>query len=183
MTVSEEALETLRQKWQNECEYIKQARDRLNQLQGEIEDLDADDDHWRHKVLVINCLSDSYCGIERVLKEIVKQIDEEDPEARDRWHKWLVETVATESEAREPVLSKEGKQSARSLIEFRHMDRFNYPQEIDWDGLMAGVESYRELFPPLFDEVTEFMDNVRDRITVEIIPAEVLEGRDGLDLA
>jgi hypothetical protein len=182
--IAEDALETLRQKWRGEQEHITIAEERLAELEREINRLDPEncDELWRYKRLIAGCLSDSYSGIERTLREVVKQLDEEDIESEKQWHKHLAEKVAEHTEVRDPVLSEEGKKAVRRMIEFRHMDRFNYPEEIQWEELMVALDTFSELFPPLLEEVTDYLDNARDHLKVDVIPIEQIEGRDGLDI-
>ena len=98
-------------------------------------------------------LVDCYRGTENIFKEIAMDIDLRLPDG-SRWHKELL-TQMTELQAeRQPVISQETFEALEELLEFRHVFRNIYEDELIYER----AERHAKQVNPLFDRFSKELD-------------------------
>ena len=98
-------------------------------------------------------LVDCYRGTENIFKAIAMDIDLRLPDG-SRWHKELL-TQMTELQAeRQPVISQETFEALEELLEFRHVFRNIYEDELIYER----AERHAKQVNPLFDRFSKELD-------------------------
>ena len=101
-------------------------------------------------------LVDCYRGTENIFKEIALDIDLRLPDG-SRWHKELL-TQMTELQAeRQPVISQETFEALEELLEFRHVFRNIYEDELIYERAESQAKQVRQLFDRLSKELDVFI--------------------------
>ena len=72
-----------------------------------------------------------YNGVERIFVLIAKCYNEL-PTASHTWHRDLLATMATPTEARQAVISEPLRDELSQLLAFRHFFRHAYPMRLKW---------------------------------------------------
>lgn len=100
-----------------------------------------------------------YSGIENSLKRIAVQIDGGVPTG-DAWHRQLLDSMASATKLRSPVLSKALYETMSEYLAFRHFFRQAYSFHFDWykmSHLVLNAERTMRLFET---EVDAFLDTL-----------------------
>lgn len=101
-------------------------------------------------------LVDCYRGTENIFKEIALDIDLRLPDG-SRWHKELL-TQMTELQAeRQPVISQETFEALEELLEFRHVFRNIYEDELIYERAERQAKQVSQLFNRLSKELDAFI--------------------------
>ncbi len=101
-------------------------------------------------------LVDCYRGTENIFKEIALDIDLRLPDG-SRWHKELL-TQMTELQAeRQPVISQETFEALEELLEFRHVFRNIYEDELIYERAERHANQVSQLFDRLSKELDVFI--------------------------
>ena len=101
-------------------------------------------------------LVDCYRGTENIFKEIALDIDLRLPDG-SRWHKELL-TQMTELQAeRQPVISQETFEALEELLEFRHVFRNIYEDELIYEKAERHANQVSQLFDRLSKELDVFI--------------------------
>ena len=101
-------------------------------------------------------LVDCYRGTENIFKEIALDIDLRLPDG-SRWHKELL-TQMTELQAeRQPVISQETFEALEELLEFRHVFRNIYEDELIYEKAERHAKRVNQLFDRLSKELDIFI--------------------------
>ncbi len=101
-------------------------------------------------------LVDCYRGTENIFKEIALDIDLRLPDG-SRWHKELL-TQMTELQAeRQPVISQETFEALEELLEFRHVFRNIYEDELIYERAERQAKQVSQLFNRFSKELDAFI--------------------------
>ena len=95
-------------------------------------------------------LVDCYRGTENIFKEIAMDIDLRLPDG-SRWHKELLTQMTELRAERQPVISQETFEALEELLEFRHVFRNIYDDELIYER----AERHAKQVNPLFDRFSK----------------------------
>ena len=98
-------------------------------------------------------LVDCYRGTENIFKEIAMDIDLRLPDG-SRWHKELLTQMTELRAERQPVISQETFEALEELLEFRHVFRNIYENELIYER----AERHAKQVNPLFDRFSKELD-------------------------
>ena len=98
-------------------------------------------------------LVDCYRGTENIFKEIAMDIDLRLPDG-SRWHKELLTQMTELRAERQPVISQETFEALAELLEFRHVFRNIYEDELIYER----AERHAKQVNPLFDRFSKELD-------------------------
>ena len=98
-------------------------------------------------------LVDCYRGTENIFKEIAMDIDLRLPDG-SRWHKELLTQMTELRAERQPVISQETFEALEELLEFRHVFRNIYEDELIYER----AERHAKQVNPLFDRFSKELD-------------------------
>jgi hypothetical protein len=109
-------------------------------------------------------LHDFYTGVEKVLENIAKEIDQRVPMGEE-WHSELLYQMTLDIPGlRPPVISTHIEKRLREYLGFRHLFRKRYGFELDWEKMkkllvrmpqvLAALEKEFEIFFQAIDSAT-----------------------------
>ena len=98
-------------------------------------------------------LVDCYRGTENIFKAIAMDIDLRLPDG-SRWHKELLTQMTELRAERQPVISQETFEALEELLEFRHVFRNIYEDELIYER----AERHAKQVNPLFDRFSKELD-------------------------
>ena len=98
-------------------------------------------------------LVDCYMGTENIFRQIAMDIDLRMPDG-SRWHKELLTQMTEPQAERQPVISTETFEVLEELLEFRHVFRSIYEDELIYER----AERQAKQVSPLFDRLSKELD-------------------------
>ena len=101
-------------------------------------------------------LVDCYRGTENIFKEIALDIDLRLPDG-SRWHKELLTQMAETQTERQSVISQETFEALEELLEFRHVFRNIYEDELIYKRAERHAKQVSQLFDRLSKELDAFI--------------------------
>ncbi|MFQ5751020.1 MAG: hypothetical protein ACE5HI_03410 [bacterium] len=108
-------------------------------------------------ILIGYFLSGIYSSIEEIFIKVAKQFENkiEDP---TRWHLDLLNRMALEIEEIRPALiSKKSREYLDELRKFRHVFRFSYTFEFDWEKMLIVVKRWQEGRELIYRDIDKFL--------------------------
>jgi len=97
-----------------------------------------------------------YTDIEAVFKAIAQHIDGEVPDS-DSWHKDLLDLVASETNIRQPVISKDLASKLEECLAFRHFSRNATVVVLQWDKMASLALECESILRDLQTQVRAFL--------------------------
>ena len=101
-------------------------------------------------------LVDCYRGMENIFTQIAMDIDLRMPDG-SRWHKELLTQMTELYAERQPVISQETFEALEELLEFRHVFRNIYEDELIYKRAERHAKRVSQLFDRLFKELDVFI--------------------------
>ena len=101
-------------------------------------------------------LVDCYRGTENIFKEIAMDIDLRLPDG-SRWHKELLTQMKEPQAERQPVISQETFEALEEFLEFRHVFRNIYEDELIYERAERHAKRVSQLFDGLSKELDVFI--------------------------
>lgn len=109
-----------------------------------------------------HAVADAYEGIEGILAEIAKEIDDYLPRGED-WHRKLLTQLAMPLEAiREAVLSEESLALLYELRAFRHVVHHRYGSDLRWTEVNENLARMHRALPLFSAELAHFARTMLD---------------------
>lgn len=109
------------------------------------------------RVALGSVLHSFYTGVEGIFLTIAKRVDEHVP-AGDRWHRDLLDQVATSRGLRGVLISEETKKVLREYLAFRHFFRQAYTYVLRWEEMRDLVERLGPTWRQARAEIEVFLD-------------------------
>lgn len=97
-----------------------------------------------------------YNGIENILLEIAKNIDNDTP-SDSNWHRSLLLQMTEENKFRKPVLSEKIKNELKKYLTFRHFFRHSYSFHLEWEELEKLVKPIHKVWGRFKSEILSFL--------------------------
>ena len=101
-------------------------------------------------------LVDCYRGMENIFTQIAMDIDLRMPDG-SRWHKELLTQMTEPYAERQPVISQETFEALEELLEFRHVFRNIYEDELIYKRAERHAKRISQLFDIIFKELDAFI--------------------------
>jgi len=138
----------------------------------------------RHIQLMASSVEKTYTFIERILSEIIREVDGQRLTG-DAWHKTLLLVAANKTENRPEIISSKTYEVLDDLRTFRHLERNRYPKELDqmivfsnsmnkgFDGVQSDFKVFAKLvFNENFEPFT-----IKDGLVTPILKSLELQGK------
>ena len=113
--------------------------------------------------LMASYLTDYYMAMERIFKNIAREIDEDIPEGEE-WHKSLLRQMSIEiPNERPPVISKELYQELEEYLRFQHLAKNIYGFQLKREKFSHLIDKLPETYKQSQNEIKKFI-NTREKI-------------------
>ena len=98
-----------------------------------------------------------YTGLEGIFLTVAKRVDEHAPSG-DRWHRDLLDQMATPAGLRGVLISEETKRVLREYLAFRHFFRQAYTYVLRWEEMSDLVKRLASTWRQARTEIEVFLD-------------------------
>ena len=106
---------------------------------------------------VASVLHSFYNGVENILLQVARNIDESVPEG-NQWHRDLLIQASTAMSTRIPILSPQSREFLADYMAFRHFYRHSYSFCLKWNELEKLVRQLPHVWPMVKGEIKTFLD-------------------------
>lgn len=144
---------------------IRREMGRLSKLIEELQELrnDVESPPSRAEVRAFgSILHDFYTGIEKIFRRIAVELNGNIPKGED-WHLQLLNRMSVPLDSIRPaVISENIYDELNELLRFRHVFRYSYGFELQWNRLEPLVERADELHRQFEQEIQEFQTFLKE---------------------
>lgn len=110
------------------------------------------------KAALASVLHSFYTGLEGIFLTVAKRVDAHVP-GGDRWHRDLLDQIATATDSRGVLISEDTKETLREYLAFRHFFRQAYSYVLRWEEMRDLVERLVSTWKQARAEIEVFLDN------------------------
>lgn len=100
-----------------------------------------------------------YSGIENIFKRVALEIDEGLPQG-EAWHRKLLDAMASPTTRRGEVISSDLKNQLDEYLAFRHVSRYSYSFNLQWNKMAALVSNCEKTLHRLESELNAFLKTI-----------------------
>ena len=143
---------------------ILDASEKLDELNQKLLALDPDkiesSTSEEELILIGYFLSGIYSTFEDIFVKVAREFENkvEDP---TQWPRELLNRMALEiEEVRPALISKQSKDCLDELRRFRHVFRFSYAFELDWERMLIVAKRWTKNSKPIRQDMERFIDNL-----------------------
>ncbi len=109
---------------------------------------------------IASVLHSFYTGLENIFKCVAKDIDLSVPTG-DRWHRQLLQQMASEKEVRGAVLTTATVERLVEYLGFRHYYRHGYSFFLEWEKLAELLMPLEEVWESARSELVDFVEQMQ----------------------
>lgn len=158
MRRDEAIIRTLMASIENDLAAIERIILDINKLKCEIANAEPG---IKEKATMGYFLHNLYCAFENIFRNVAHTFENQIGD-KTRWHYELLKRMKLEIEDIRPALiSKESYQALDELRRLRHIFRFSYDYELDWERMSLVVKKVDELQGLYKDQIDEFLTYLR----------------------
>lgn len=154
MKKTPEELKTLKAEILDGLRIVKQNQEKLDTLEPKKISSETSE---QELILIGYYLTSIYSSFEEVFKNIARDFENkiDDP---SRWHVVLLHRMSLDIEAVRPsVISKLSEDCLHELLRFRHVFRFSYAFELDWEKMRLVVKRWQRCKDHVVRDIRRFV--------------------------
>lgn len=155
-----ESIKTLKSEILDSLEKSLDLQDKLKKLKPENIDSTTSEENL---ILIGYYLSGLYSNFEDIFLKVAKEFENK-LEEPTKWHLEILNRMALEiEEIRPPLISKRSKACLDELRKFRHVFRFSYSYELDWEKMLIVIKRWNEGSHIVYQDIKNFL-NYLDKV-------------------
>lgn len=105
-------------------------------------------------------LSGIYSNFEEIFTKVAKEFENK-IEHPTQWHAELLNRMTLEIEELRPaVISKQSRACLNELLKFRHVFRFSYSFELDWEKILFTVRRWYKGAESVYQDIDVFLNKL-----------------------
>jgi hypothetical protein len=150
-------LKVLKAEVLDSLEKIRDLQNKLKNHNPETIDSNTSEDAL---ILIGYYISGIYSNFEDIFLKVARVFENklEDP---TQWHTELLNRMSLDvEEVRPALISKKSKVCLDELRKFRHMFRFSYAFELDWEKMLLVVRRWNQCSQQIFKDVENFLSQI-----------------------
>jgi hypothetical protein len=152
-----ESLKALKSEIQDAIQKSVELDNKLKKLEPEKIDSTTSEENL---ILVGYFLSGIYSIFEEIFQKVAKEFENK-MEDRTKWHRELLNRMALEiEEVRPALISKKSKECLNELRKFRHVFRFSYAYELDWEKILIVVKRWNNGSNLVYKDFENFLQKL-----------------------